>query len=160
MRRLRKILALVAQSTAVLSITALLFSPAHATAPGDVSLMQTLSEWMYPGSNLSGGARVSDGGNPQLLSLKCQAILATPDPIEKVIEFYRKKLETPASADTKGANAKVVSTQDDSQGRPVTLRVIVVTKVDSSTTLVISRAAGEKETHIAWSHWLRLDAKR
>ena len=28
------------------------------------------------------------------------------------------------------------------------------------THLVISRAAGESETHIAWSHYIRLDGKR
>jgi hypothetical protein len=38
-------------------------------------------------------------------------------------------------------------------------RVIVVNKADSSTTLVISRATGETETHIAWLHYFRLDGK-
>jgi hypothetical protein len=113
------------------------------------------------------GASMSDGGNPLLQSVKCQAILTTSDPIEKVIEFYSKKLGTsPAPgrqddrADVKDADAKSVATQDDSRGRPVTIRVIVVNKADTSTTLVISRAAGENETHIAWSHYIRLEGKR
>ena len=52
---------------------------------------------------------------------------------------------------------KAVSIQDDSDGRPLTLRVIVVIKADTTTTLVISRAKTEKETHIAWSHYRRFD---
>jgi hypothetical protein len=47
----------------------------------------------------------------------------------------------------------------DRQDRPVTVRVIVVNKADSSTTLVISRARDETETHIAWLHYFRLDGK-
>jgi hypothetical protein len=58
------------------------------------------------------------------------------------------------------ADAKAVSEQDDSDGRPVTVRVIVVNKADTSTTVVISRARGEGETHIAWMHYIRLDGKR
>jgi hypothetical protein len=49
--------------------------------------------------------------------------------------------------------------QDDSDGRPVSLRVIVVNKADTATTLVISRTDSEKETHIVWLHYLRLDDK-
>jgi hypothetical protein len=60
----------------------------------------------------------------------------------------------------KNADAKAVSIQDDSQGRPLTLRVIVVAKADTTTTLVISRADQEKETHIAWLHFMRLEGKR
>ena len=68
-----------------------------------------------------------------------------------------EKLDKDALKDT---DAKSVTIQDDSKGRPVAVRVIVVNKADSSTTLVISRAEGEKETHIAWSHYLRLGGKR
>ena len=96
----------------------------------------------------------------------CQAVLTTPDPIEKVAKFYSEKLGTPsakggqnARAEVKEADAKAVSTQDDSEGRPVTLRVIVVSKADTTTTLVISRANSETETHIAWSHYRRFDGK-
>jgi hypothetical protein len=84
-----------------------------------------------------------------------------------VIEFSSEKVGKPpapgrqdARAEVKDADAKSVSTQDDSQGRPVTLRVIVVNKADTSTTLVIGRAEGEKETHITWLHYVRLDGKR
>jgi hypothetical protein len=46
--------------------------------------------------------------------------------------------------------------QNDSKGRPVAVHVIVVHKAKTSTTLVISRAKDEKETHIAWTHYIRL----
>jgi hypothetical protein len=132
-----------------------------------MTLLGTLSEWKYPGSNLLGGATMSDGGNPLVPDVQCQAILTTPDPMEKVVEFYSQKVGTPtapagqnAQAKVKEADAKAVSTQDDSEGRPLTLRVIVVSKADSTTTLVISRGQSEKETHIAWSHYRRLDGRR
>src|SRR4051794_22081034 len=134
MRTLRTILALGAPATAAVLMSALLYSPARATppGPGGVSLMETLSEWKYPGSRMLDGASMSDGGNPLLQSVKCRAILTTPDPIEKVIAFYSEKVGTPpapgrqdARAEVKDADAKSVSTQDDSQGRPVTIRVIV-----------------------------------
>jgi hypothetical protein len=141
--------------------------PGNAPAQGRVTLLGTLAEWQYPGSKLLGGASMSDGGNPLVPSVKCQAILTTADPVEKVVAFYSEKLGIPrasgpqdAKEDAKGDDAKSVSSQDDSRGRPVAIRVIVVHKAETSTTLVISRAAGEEETHIAWSHYLRLDGKR
>jgi hypothetical protein len=127
-----------------------------------MTLLGTLSEWKYPGSNMLDGATMSDGGNPLVPDVRCQAILTTPDPIEKVAKFYSEKVGMPeapggqiAKALVKEADAKAVSIQDDSEGRPVTLRVIVVSKADSTTTLAISRAKSEEETHIAWSHYRR-----
>jgi hypothetical protein len=167
MRTLRTILVLGAPATAAVLATALLLGPAQAAPPRSLSLLETLAEWKYPGSTMLGGASMSDGGNPLFQSVKCQAILTTPDPIEKVIAFYSEKVGTPpapggqdSGAEVKEADAKSVSTKDDSRGRPVTLRIIVVNKADTATTLVISRADGEKETHIAWLHYLRLDGKR
>jgi hypothetical protein len=154
-------------ATAAVLVAALILNAAQAAPPERVSLMQTLSEWKYPGSTMPAGASMSDGGNPLAQSIKCQAILTTPDPIEKVIEFYSEKVGTPpahvrqdAKVRVKADDAKAVSTQDDSQGRPVTLRLIVVHKADTTTTLVISRANSEKETHIAWLHYLWLEGKR
>src|SRR3954447_12190249 len=107
--------------------------PGNAPAQGRVTLLGTLSEWQYPGAKLLGGASMSDGGNPLLPSVKCQAILTTADPVEKVAGFYSEKLGSPrapgrqdAKAEEKGSDVKSVSTQDDSRGRPVALRVIVV----------------------------------
>ena len=127
-----------------------------------VSLMGMLAEWQYPGSKFN-GATASDGGNPTLQSIKCKAVLTTPDPMKKVIEFYAKKLglspdPDARAADGKPASAKArsVTVQDDSKGRPLAIHVIVVHQEKSTTTLVISRSKAESETHIAWSHYLRL----
>ena len=40
------------------------------------------------------GASMSDGGTPPQQAVKCKTILVTPDPIEKVIASYEKKLGT------------------------------------------------------------------
>jgi hypothetical protein len=134
----------------------------RAAPPERMTLLGTLAEWKYPGSTMLPGATGSDGGNPLVPDVKFQAILTTPDPIEMVAKFYAEKVgASPASGDqianaeVKEADAKAVLTQDDSEGRPVTLRVIVVCKSDTTTTLVISKAKSEKETHIAWSHYRR-----
>jgi hypothetical protein len=123
-----------------------------------VTLLGTLAEWKYPDSKMPEGASMSDGGNPALQSIKCQTILTTPDSIEKVIDFYSKKFgispETGKVAQT--GEARSVLAQSDSKARPVTVQVITVHKADTSTTLVISRAESEKETHIAWLHYMRL----
>ena len=63
----------------------------------------------------------------------------------------------PGSPIGPGGEAQSVATQDDSQDRPVKVQVIVVNRGKSATTLVISRAAGEMETHIAWTHHRRFD---
>lgn len=133
-----------------------------AASRSEVTLLGTLAEWTYPGSDFGGGS-MSDGGNRRLQSVKCQAILTTGDSVEKVTKYYSEKFVSgpqDAQTDVKGGDAKSVSTQDDSQGRPVQLRVIVVNRAETSTTLVISRAESEKKTHIAWSHYLRFDGKR
>jgi hypothetical protein len=139
---------------------------AQADSPEQMTLLGTLAEWKYPGSNLPGGATMSDGGNAQEQSVKCKAVLTTPDPIEKVIAYYTEKFGTGESPDRQAGKAEVkkgearsVSVQDDSQDRPVMLRVFVVNKADTSTALVISRAQGENETHIAWSHYRRFVGK-
>jgi hypothetical protein len=157
-------LALGVAATSAVLLAAPLLSPAQAPPPARMTLLGTLSEWKYPGSNMLGGATMSDGGNPLVPDVRCQAVLTTPDPIEKVIKFYSEMVGTPpapvgpdAKAEVKESDAKAVSTQDDSEGRPVTLRVIVVSKTDTTTTLVISRAKSEKETHVAWSHYRRFD---
>lgn len=159
MRRFRTILALGIPALAAALWTFTLLSPARAMAQEGVSLLQTLDSWKYPESKLADGAEMSDGGILGLSSIKCRAVLSTGDPIDKVIAFYAAKFVKDAGEAVKDADARSISTQDDSKGRPVTIRVIVVNKANSSTTLVISRANGEKETHIAWSHFLRLGNK-
>ena len=153
-------IALFASALAALTVTIHSLRAAQADKPEQgKSLLQTLAEWKYPDSTMLGGASMSDGGNPDVQSVKCKAILTTTDPIDKVIAFYSEKFnakQAVAGDDIKDSDAKSVSTQDDSHGRPVTLRVFVVNKARTSTTLVISRAEGEEETHIAWLHYIRL----
>jgi hypothetical protein len=158
-----RLIALIAPSAVVMTIAILLMSAAQANGPQEPkSLLQILGEWKYPGSTMLDGASMSDGGNPLVQSVKCKSILTTPDPIDKVIAFYTKKLVPPpaAAVDLASAAATSVSTQEDSQDRPLTLKVFVVNTVDTSTTLVISRAVDEKETHISWQHYFRVDGKR
>ena len=134
-------------------------SPPTSAEPKDsVTLLGTLEAWKYPDSKMPHGASMSDGGNPTVQSVKCQTILTTPDSFKKVVGFYIKKLGISAeTGDTaKGGEAQTVLVQDDSDERPVSMQVITVHRGKASTTLVISRAEHEKETHIAWSHYIRL----
>ncbi|MGE3315729.1 MAG: hypothetical protein AB7O26_11505 [Planctomycetaceae bacterium] len=123
-----------------------------------MTLLGTLAEWQYPGSQF-GGAEITDGGNRTISSAKCQALLTTSDAFEKVTKFYEEKFVSgprePGTAD-KEIVPQSVSTQDNSSKRPLQLKVIVVNRATTSTTLVISRAEGEAKTHIAWSHYMRL----
>lgn len=123
---------------------------------GGVTLLGTLEEWLYPDAKF-GGAEISDGDNRTLISAKCQAVLTTSDPVEKVAKYYTEKFVSgPAELGQTVPVSQTVSEQSDSEGRPVELRVMVVTRAKSSTTLVISRAKGEDRTHIAWSHYMHL----
>ena len=122
-----------------------------------VTLLGTIAEWQYPGSKMPHGASMSDGGNPAIQDLKCQTVLTTPDSFDKVVAFYFKKLgiAPPGGAAAPNGDAVAIISQDDSKGRPVSAQVISVNKADTSTTLVISRGENEKETHIAWSQYMR-----
>jgi hypothetical protein len=165
MRSLWKPLVIAASMLALAVAAAPFPGPVRAAPEDEISLLQTLAAWQYPGTDIH-GAQGSDGGYPGMPSVKLKAVLTTPDPIEKVIAFYTEKLGTgepgarAEASEVKQGEAKAVSVQDDSRGRPVTLRVFAVHKADSSTTLVISRAEGEKATHIAWSHYLRFPRDR
>ena len=130
----------------------------EAAPKNEVTLLGTLAEWTYPGADF-GGASMSDGGNRTLQSVNCQAVLTTTDSVEQVAKHYADKFvsgPSEAGAAEEHPGAQSVSTQNDSEGRTLQLRVITVNRAASSTTLVISRADGEMKTHIAWSHYLRL----
>jgi hypothetical protein len=77
--------------------------------------------------------------------------------------YAQNHFETRADREPRGGrpetDGKSVATQDDSEDRPVKVRVIVVNRANTSTTLVISKATDEKETHISWLHYFRIDAK-
>lgn len=146
-------------SLLVIELGAAYFDQAKSPAAPEerVTLMGTLAEWMYPKAEF-GGAQMADGGNRTVPSVKCKAILTTGDSFEQVTHYYEHKfVSEPASVGgaVKGGHAQAVSIQDDSSNRPVQLRVIVVNRASTSTTLVISRAKDETKTHIAWSHYAK-----
>jgi hypothetical protein len=160
-------------TAAVLALAGLAAVPAAAPPADDppkqkpLTLLGILADWQYPGSAMPDGATMSDGGVPGIQSIRCHAILTTPDPFAKVVAFYEARLGTPPAAEPQkepaekpDRGAQSVIDQDDSRGRPFALRIFSVNAADSSTTLVVSRAEGEKETHIAWSHFRRLDDRR
>jgi len=145
----------------VLAITAL----CHAEEP--LSLMPMIAEWQYPDSQINGAsmgdaATVNRSGERTVPSILCKTVLTTKDPMAKVIEYYQTKLKQGADSETakpegkSGAESgRSVMFHDDSQGRPLGIHIVIVNTDKSSTTLIISRAETESETHIAWTHYLR-----
>ncbi|BBO33252.1 hypothetical protein [Lacipirellula parvula] len=143
-----------------------------APAGDGTSLMGMLSPWAYPDATWIEGASMSDGGNPKLPSVNCKTVLVTPDSFEDVTKYYGEKLnidekgndavKKPQLGGDGGRSVTVVndSVFDEGDERPVKLQVITVNKPESSTTLVISRAAEERETHIAWSHFQRAPGEK
>jgi hypothetical protein len=156
---------LVLSASAVVAFTTAALTAAQDKKPErGMSLLETLEQWKYPGSRMLGGASMSDGGNPLLQSVKCKATLTTSDAFEKVTTYYaQNNFQTRADREPQGGvpetDGKSIASQDDSEDRPVKIRVIVVNRANTSTTLVISKATDEKETHISWLHYARLDAK-
>lgn len=135
--------------------------PAEAAPKKSVTLMGMLLEWSYPESKFN-GAQMSDAAVKDISSVKSKAILTTPDSIEKVMDFYRKKL----NVDAEGKNldekqgerittARSVLIQDASGDRSH-VYVIAINEVKSSTTLVVSWADGDDVTRIAWSNYRQL----
>ena len=127
-----------------------------------------IAQWQYPdskikGASLSDAATLNGAGERTVPSVLYKTVLTTKDPMPKVIEYYKTKLMPTASSKTAKPGDKAatdpgrsVSFNDDSEGRPVAIYVILVNTDKSSTTLVISREATESETHIAWTHYLKL----
>jgi hypothetical protein len=126
------------------------------------TLMGMLSEWQYPDSKFH-GAESSDAGVSDISSIKSKAVLTTRDPAEKVLKYYCDQLKVDAKGkhlDEKPGERittkRAISIQDDSTGRPLKLYILAINEAGSSTTLVVSRADGEEETHIAWSNFRQL----
>jgi hypothetical protein len=136
--------------------------------PPRVTLLGSLAEWMYPEATMPHGATMSDGNYAAAMSVHCHAVLETKDDFAKVIAFYEKALAAPEADATAGdaaedgprGHAQSVATVDDSEGRPVKVRVITETRPRVSTTLVISQGAGEEVTHIAWSQHREFESGR
>lgn len=126
-----------------------------------VTLMGMLLEWRYPESKFN-GAESADAAVKEISSIKSKAILTTPDSVEKVLVFYRKKL----NVDAEGKNVKEKDGERVTTARSVLIQdvsgdrsnvyVIAINEPKSSTTLVVSRAEGEGITRIAWSNYRQL----
>ena len=121
-----------------------------------------LLEWRYPESKFN-GAEISDAAVAEISAIKSKAVLTTPDSAEKVMAFYRKKLNVDAEGknldEKEGERIKTdrsVLIQDVSGDRPSKLYVIAINGTKSSTTLVVSRTDGDDETRIAWSNYRQL----
>jgi hypothetical protein len=161
-----RIRALLAACLILAGTATLWMGTSHAEPRRHASLLEMLAEWRYPESQPLEGVTLSDGatlrgGVRTVSSSRCHTILTTPDSFEKVVEYYVKKLgiTEPGQPDAIPGDApsggQSVFSQDDSKRRPFLLRIISVNRDNSATTLVISRADGEQQTHIAWTHYLR-----
>jgi hypothetical protein len=155
----------------LLVLAVLVFTTANESwCPGaePQSLMTSITEWQYPGSkigkaSLSDAATINADGQRTVPSVQYKTVLTTKDPMEKVVQYYDAKLkpkEKPANG-TGGpgtGSGRSVTLHDDSDSRPVAIHVIAINSENESTTLVISRAENEPETHIAWTRYVRLKA--
>ncbi len=151
----------------LIAFLALLASAPLGHTQEPASLLTMISEWKYPDSKMSGAslgdaATMNGAGERTVQSVLYKTVLTTKDPMPKVIEYYKNMLMLPPGSKADNAEAKAVPAsgrsvmfQDDSEGRPVAIHVILVNTEKASTTLVISRAATESETHIAWTHYLK-----
>jgi hypothetical protein len=151
-------------ASAVLTAVLTTATPCHA---GELRLMSTIAEWQYPGSKINGAsmrdaATVNRSGARTVPSVLCKTVLTTKDPMDKVIKYYETKLKPGADPKTAKSEGKPgtdlgrsVMSQDDSHGRPLRVHIILVNTEKTSTTLVISRAETDSETHIAWTHYVR-----
>jgi hypothetical protein len=124
-----------------------------------LTLLGMLGEWQYPDSKFH-GAKMSDAAVKDISSVKCKAVLTTPDPVDKVLAHYRDKLKVDSEGNPLGSNAgkrvtsdRAVVIQDKSDGRKLKLTIIHVHEKRSSTMLAISRSQDENETHIVWTHF-------
>jgi hypothetical protein len=149
------------------SLIAFLATAAICHAEEPLSLMTMIAEWQYPdskvnGASVSDAATVNRSGQRTVSSILCKTVLTTKDPMAKVIEYYKTKLKQGTDSETSKTDDKSatdsgrsVMFHDDSQGRPLGIHIIIVNTDKSSTTLVVSRAETESETHIAWTDYLR-----
>lgn len=121
-----------------------------------VTLMGLLHEWVYPESKFQGG-EMSDAAVTGISAIKSKAIHSTPDPFEKVMAHYLKKLNVDADGQslndkqgqkTKGERSVII--QQISKESPSHLVIIHVNGPNSSTTLVLSRSVNDALTQIAW----------
>jgi hypothetical protein len=146
----------------VVSFVSRLGAADEAPPQEQVTLMGMLLEWRYPESKFN-GAETSDAAVEDISAIKSKAVLTTPDSAEKVMAFYRKKLNVDAEGknldEKEGERIKTdrsVLIQDVSGDRTSKLYVIAINGTKSSTTLVVSRTDGDDVTRIAWSNYRQL----
>ena len=130
------------------------------------TLMGMIAEWRYPDSEFK-GAEMADGntvnsqGKRTVPSLSCKTLMITDDDIDKVVAYYKAKLQPEDRENLKGDQpnpepGQSVVFHDDSEGRPFAMHVITVNTDDSSTSLIITRGKNEAKTYIAWKQYTRL----
>ncbi|MBT4865684.1 MAG: hypothetical protein HON53_11305 [Planctomycetaceae bacterium] len=155
------------QASIVATTVIIALAPAAVQADdGPKTLLTRIAEWQYPGAKISGasmsdGATVNEQGNRTVPSIHCKTMLTTTDPINKVVEYYKSRLNQktkPGKEKKVGGKAsnvpgRSVTYHSDSGDRPVVIHIISVNEGHVSTTLVISRSKGETKTHIAWSQY-------
>ncbi len=130
-----------------------------------VTLMGMLMEWHYPDAEFGGG-QMSDAGVTGVASIKCKSVLTTPDPADKVLAFYLKKLHV----NKEGVNLDQKGTERVTTDRSV----LVQTVSDGRFTAARHRhqrphrrkanvndighqpSTGEGKTRIAWSCYRQL----
>jgi hypothetical protein len=152
------------------AVMTLVFGAAQSRAEETKTLLTMISEWRYPDARIN-GATMSDGetfnknGERTVPSTFCKTVLITKDPLDQVVAYYKKLLKQPEdvqraagtgdAGDKSAFSGRSVMFHEDSKGRGVGIHIIVVNTGKTSTTLVISRAEKEAETHIAWTHYER-----
>ncbi len=151
----------------LVSLLALLASAPLCHTQESPTLMTMIAQWQYPGSKIHGAemgdaATMNAAGERTVQSIQYKAVLTTKDPIAKVIAYYKDKLAPAARAKPSQPGEKPdadsgrsVTFHEDSKGRPLAIYMILVNTDKTSTTLAISRAATEAETHVAWSHYVK-----
>lgn len=140
---------------------------AAATLPAEEpkTLLARIFEWRYPDAKIlesvmSDAATKDAQGKRTTPSGQCRTVMTTADSFAEVVAYYTAMLTPPDGGKqiepAGAAFPRSVTYHSDSAERPVAIQIIQITTGTASTTLVISRAKGEAETHIAWTQYERL----
>ncbi len=129
-----------------------------------ITLLGTIVKWRYPDaeigkSEISDAATTDASGKRTVPSSVMMTTMMTDDSVEKVIAFYKDLLARSSQSDAKigidGKSGASVIISDDSNGRQIDFRTILVNGHNTSTVLIITRATGESKTHITWKQYLK-----
>jgi hypothetical protein len=139
-------------------LVVMITGPTRADEP-PTTTAKAASAWEYPGAKNS----MSSEGGPLYNSVR-----TTTDDLASVVGYYEKKLGTkialdkPEAGAVEGGSGKQTAVHQDSlhpsegakkpQAREVTLLLAAQNTKEYCLTLVISRAKGEKQTHIALTY--------